>query len=183
MILPSMRDEVLLSCGISSEIPPYLLSLEGSLTLWMQLKNFPDIPVSTRKEHRGSRHNSRRAPVFPSHPERRVHFPASSGKESLNSHRTSRGGSLNLKLERNYRSRVTISKDPDVPMHSRYSLLPCTDLTVTPRISSKHDGRFYSPVAPGDKATNPYVNSTGSLTLHFQLERKADLHVCTRDEV
>ena len=87
-----------------------------------------------------------------------------------------------MKLERNYRSRVTISKDPDVPMHSRYSLLPCTDLTVTPRISSKHDGRFYSPVAPGDKATNPYVNPTGILTLLLQLEWRMDLHVSTRDK-
>ena len=87
----------------------------GSLTPLRQPKKFPDIPVSTRKEHRGSRHNSRRAPVFPSHPERRVHFPASSGKESLNSHRTSRGSGLNLTLE-DSRSRATISNDPNAPM-------------------------------------------------------------------
>ena len=47
---------------------------------------------------------------------------------------------------------------------------------VTPRIDLKHDGRCDSPVSPGEKATNPYVNSTGSLTLHFLLERKAELH-------
>ena len=32
------------------------------------------------------------------------------------------------------------------------------------------------------KATDPYVNSTGNLTLHIQLKRKADLHVSLRDE-
>ena len=34
-----------------------------------------------------------------------------------------------------------------------------------------------SPVAFQEKATNPYVNSTGSLTLLLQLERKTDLHI------
>ena len=53
---------------------------------------------------------------------------------------------------------------------------------VTLRIDSKHDGSCDSPVAPGEKATDTYVNTTGSLTLLFQLERRADLHVCTRDE-
>ena len=35
---------------------------------------------------------------------------------------------------------------------------------------------------PQEKATYPYVNSTGSPTLIFQLERRPDLHVSTRDE-
>ena len=37
-------------------------------------------------------------------------------------------------------------------------------------------------MAPREKATDPYVNPTGSLTLLLQLERKADVHVSTRDE-
>ena len=77
---------------------------------------------------------------------------------------------------------VTIPKDPDVPIHSRYIWFPCTDSTVTPSIDSKHDGTCDSPVAPWEKPTDPYVNSTGSLTLLLQLERKADLHVSTGDE-
>ena len=99
-ILPSMRDDALFCCGISREILPSFLSLERVLdTPLLQLKKFPDIPISTGEEHRRSCHNSRRAPFSPPHLEMRVHFPASSGKESRHSCRTSRGGDLNLKLE------------------------------------------------------------------------------------
>ena len=48
---------------------------------------------------------------------------------------------------------------------------------VTMRIDSKHHVRCDSPVAPREKATDPYVNTTGSLTLLSQLEKRMDLHV------
>ena len=111
-----------------------------------------------------------------------AHFLASLGKESWHSPLLSRGGGFHLKVERNSRSCVTIPKDPNVPIQSRYTWFPCTDSTVTWSIDSQHDGTCDSPVAPWAKATNPYVNSTGRLTLLLQLERKADLHVSTRDE-
>ena len=38
-----------------------------------------------------------------------------------------------------------------------------------------------SPVAPREKATDPYVKLTGRLELLLQLERKADLHVSTQE--
>ena len=88
-----------------------------------------------------------------------------------------------MTLERNARCRATILKDPDVPMHSGHTGLPCTDSTVTPRINSKHNGKCDSPVAPQEKVNDPYVNPTGSLILLFQLERRADLHASTRGEV
>ena len=69
-----------------------------------------------------------------------------------------------------------------VPIHSRYTWFPCTDSTVSPSIDAKHDGMCDNAVAPRKKATDPYVNSTGSLTLLLQLEREADFHVSTRDE-
>ena len=94
----------------------------------------------------------------------------------------SSGGGLNLKVEKNSRGRATILKHPDVPMPSSYTSLPCTALTVTPRIDSKHDGRCDSPVAPQKKAIDPYANLTGSLTLLSKLERRVDFHVSTRDE-
>ena len=87
-----------------------------------------------------------------------------------------------MTLERKSRGRASIPKDPDVPMHSRYTLLPCTDSTVTTRIYSRHDGKCDRPVAPPEKATDPYVNLTGSPTQLFQLKRRADLHVSTTDE-
>ena len=100
-----------------SHIPT--LALKWSLTPMKQLKKFPDIHVPMREDHRGSSHNSRRAPFFPPHLKMRAHFPASSGNESQRSCRTSRGGGLNLKLERNSRDGATIQKDTDVPIHSR----------------------------------------------------------------
>ena len=53
---------------------------------------------------------------------------------------------------------------------------------VTPTIDSKQDGSFDRPVTPREKATDPYVNTKGSLKLLFQLERRADLNVSTQDE-
>ena len=142
----------------------------------------PDITVSTWVEHRGSSHNSKRAQFSPPHLEIRVHLPALLVKESRASRRTSRGAGLNLKMERNSKGRATITKEPHVSIHSRETWFPCNDSTDMPSINSKHDGRCDSPVAPWEKAIDPYVNSTGSLTLLFQLERKADLHVSTPDE-
>ena len=97
VFLHSTRDEALIRFVISRQILPSLLSLERFLTLLIQLSEFPDIPVSTREEHCGSSHNSRRAAVFHPHHEMRVHLLASLGKISQRSHRNSRGGGLNLK--------------------------------------------------------------------------------------
>ena len=86
-----------------------------------QLKKFPNIPVATREEHRGSCHNSRRAPVLPPYPERKVHFPASSGKESRLFCCNSRGGGLNLNLERHpgvvprFQKTLMSQSTPDTP--------------------------------------------------------------------
>ena len=93
---------------------------KGSLTSLRQLKKFPGYLSPLERNTEGPA-TSRRIPFSPPHPELGVPFPASSGKESQNSHRTSRGGGLNLKFEKNSRVRATISKDPDVPVHSRYT--------------------------------------------------------------
>ena len=59
------------------------------LTPLIQLKKFSDVPVYTREEHRGSRHNSRRAPFFPPHLEMRVLLRQQKG--SPRSHHNSKG--------------------------------------------------------------------------------------------
>ena len=64
---------------------------------------------------------------------------------------------------------------PDTPDSS------ATDSTVTAKTDSKHDDGCDSPVAPREKANDTYVNTTGSLTLLFQLERREDVHVSKRD--
>ena len=77
-----------------------------------------------------------------------------------------------MKVEKNSRGRATIPKNPDVPTHSRYTCFPCTDSTVTLRIDSKHDGRCDSPVAPREKATDPFG----------QPDRKPDTAFPAREE-
>ena len=93
---------------------------KASLTSLRQLKKFPGYP-SPLERNTEVPATSRRPPFSPPHSELGVPFPASSGKESRNSRRTSRGGGLNLKFEKNSRVRATISKDPDVQVHSRYT--------------------------------------------------------------
>ena len=73
--------------------------------------------------------------------------------ESLHCCLTSRGGGLNLIIERNSRGHATIPKDPDVPVHSRYTWFPVTDSTVTPCSDSQHDGTCDS--LPGARVRNP----------------------------
>ena len=120
-ILPSTRDEALFHCDVSREIPLSLMSLENVLDTLEATQMFTNIPISTSEEHRRSSHNSRRAPFFTPHLEMKVHFPASSGKESQHSSHTSGGGGLNVNLERNSSGCATIPKDPDVPIHSIYT--------------------------------------------------------------
>ena len=138
----------------------------------MEVKKFPDINVSTQKEHKGSQHNLRRARFFPPHLKMRVHFPASLGKESRSSRSTSSRGGLTLKVERKSRDRATIPKDPDVPTHSRFTGFPCTDYSVTLSIDSKHDGTCDSIVTPRGKATDSYVNTAEARHYCYSLEGK-----------
>ena len=79
-----------------------------------------------------SRYNSGRDPFCPRPLKTRIHFPASLGKESRSSRRISRGGGLNLKVERNTSGRATVPKDLDVPILSR-----STDSTALTRLSPR----------------------------------------------
>ena len=118
-ILSSTRDEALVHCSVLREISPSLLSLERVLDT---LEATQEVPQHTRLLSRGTPMvptQLMKSPGFPPHLEMRVHFPASSGKEYWRSHHTSRGGGLNLKIERYSRDSTTILKDPDVRIHSR----------------------------------------------------------------
>ena len=111
----------------------------------LQLKNFPDIPVSTREEARECS------------PHPRTPFPPPS----------SRGGLLSLRgRERipgvpNASQEEALSKGkargtpgschhsqspPEVSVHSRETCFPCTASTFKPRIDSHHGGSWDSPV-------------------------------------
>ena len=75
-------------------------------------------------------------------------------------------------LEWNSRGFATISKNPQCPSAFQTQLNACTDSTVTLRTDSKQDGSCDSPVAPREKATDPYG----------QTERKPDTAFLAREE-
>ena len=144
-----------------------------SFTTLLQLKKFPDIPVSIREEARESRPHPEE-PRFRLTVREEVSFPCVIGKEFPVFRHNSRGGTLNRKGERN--SRVV----PPFPEYPRYLSqfqgnlfsLHCPDFK--PRIDSQHGGTWDSPVGnPREKATDPLIHSTGRMTLLLQLGRKA----------
>ena len=126
----------------------------------LQLKKFPDIPVSTREEARESRPHpqeprlrllareersfpcmvGKEFPAFPSHLKRR-HSPQERGEE----------------IQR----RSTFPETPDVSGYFRETCFPCTASTFKPRIDSHHSDTWGSPVGkPRGKASR---ESHGSL--------------------
>ena len=113
-VLLSRRDEVFFHGSVSRKITNSLLDLERVLHTLAETQEVPDIPVSTREEHRGSCHNSRGAPLPSSQLEMRVPFPAVSGKDSLRFCHISRGGTLHRKVERKSRGHATNAKDPQM---------------------------------------------------------------------
>ena len=61
-VLPSRRDEAHFRRGVSRLITPNLWNFQRFLQPLLQLKKFPDIPVSTREEARESRPHSEDPP-------------------------------------------------------------------------------------------------------------------------
>ena len=157
----------------------------------LQLKKFPDIPVSTREESRES---------LP-HPEERRFcllareegsFPAWSRKNSRRSRRISRGGALHRKGERN--SRVVPPFQESLrclsPFQGNHFSLHCLDFQAEDRLSPRwHVGQPCGKASwesivgkPRGKATHPLIHVKGSVTLLLQLGRKAHVHAPTREE-
>ena len=103
---------------------------KGSFTPFLQLKKFPDIPVSTREEARESRPHPEE-PRFCLLAREEGSFPCVFGKEfpAFQSHlkrmRSHRKG------ERNPRVVPHSQSPPDVSVHSRETCFPCTDLTFS----------------------------------------------------
>ena len=158
----------------------------GSFTPLLQLKKFPDIPVSTREEGRESRPHSEE-PRFRLRAREEGSFPCVVGKEfpAFPSHL--RGGALHRKGERKSRV-VPHSQSPqDVSVHSRETCIPCTASTFKRRSTHTTVARgtaLWESLfgKPRGKATDPLIHAKGSVTLLLQLERKAHVHAPTRDE-
>ena len=120
-------------------------TFKGSFTPFLQLKKFPDIPVSTREEARESRPHPEE-PCFRLLAREEGSFPCVVGKNSRSSRRISRGGALHRKGERNSRVVPPFPESQDVSVHSRETCFPCTASTFKRRIDSHHGGTWDSPV-------------------------------------
>ena len=157
----------------------------------LQLKKFPDIPVSTREEVRESRPHPEE-PRFRLLAREEGSFPASSGNNSRRSRRISRGGDIHRKSEK--KSRV-VPPFPDYPrclspFQGNLFSLYCLDFQGEDRLTPRwHVGQpcwkasWESLVGkPQWKDTDPLIHAKGRATLLLQLERKAHVHAPTRDE-
>ena len=118
---------------------------KGSFTPLLQLKKFPDIPVSTREEARESRpHPEERR--FCLLARRRDPFPACSGKNSRSSVASQEEALSTGKARETPGSCHHFQSPPNVSVHSRETCFPCTASTFKPRIDSHHGGTWDSPV-------------------------------------
>ena len=157
----------------------------------LQLKKFPDIPVSSREEARWSRPHPeeprfrllareegsfpcvvwKEFPVFPSHLKRRR--SPEERPEELQGRAT---------IPRVPQMSQSIPGKPVFPALSRLSSRGSTHTTVA-RGTALRKPSWESLVGkPRGKATDPLIHAMGSVTLLLQLGRKAHVHAPTRDE-
>ena len=161
----------------------------------LQLKKFPDIPVSTREEARESLPHPEE-PRFRLLAREEGSFPCVVGKEfpGFPSHLKRRRSPQERREEP--QCRATISRVPRClsPFQGNLFSLHCLDFQAKDR----HTPRWpqYSPVGkhrgkawweslmgkPRWKATDPMIHAKGSMTLLLQHGRKAHVHAATRDE-
>ena len=164
---------------------------KGSFTPLLQLKKFPDIPVSTREEARESRPDPEE-PRFRLLARRRDPFPACSGENSRRFRPISRGGALHRKGERNSRVVPPFPETPRClrPFQGNLFSLQCLDFQAEDRLTPRwHVGQPCGKASleslvgkPRGKAPDPLIHVKGSVTLLLQLGRKEHVHAPTLDE-
>ena len=157
----------------------------------LQLKKFPDIPVSTREEALESRPHPEE-PRFRLLARGRHPFPAWSVKNSGRSLRISRGGALYRKGDRSCRVVPPFPESPRClsPIQGNLFSLHCLDIQAEDRLTPRRQvgqpcgkaSRDSLVGKPRGKATDPLIHAKGSVTLLLQLGRKAHVHAPTRDE-
>ena len=158
----------------------------------LQLKNFPDIPVSTREEARESRPHPEE-PCFLLLTRKEGSFPCVFGKEfpAVPSH-LKRGRSPQERREE-LQGRATIPRVPQMSQSipGKPFSLHCLDFQAEDRLTAR-----WNVAQPCGKAsleslvgkprvitTDPLIHAKGSVTLLLQLGRKAHVHAPTRAEV
>ena len=157
----------------------------------LQLKKFPDIPVSTREEARESRPHPEE-PRFRLLAREEGSFPCVFGKEFL-------AFPFHLKRRRSpqerreeLQGRATIPRVPQMSQSipGKTVSLHCHDFQSEDRLTPRwHVGQPCGKASweslvgkPRGKATDPLIHAKGSVTLLLHLGRKAHLHAPNRDE-
>ena len=140
----------------------------------LQLKKFPDIPVSTREEARESRPHPEE-PGFRLLAREEGSFPFVSAKHSRRSRPTSRGGTLYKKGERNSRVVPPFPESPRClsPFQGNLFSLHCLDFQAEDRLTPRwHVGQPCGKASweslvgkPRGKAPDPLIHTKGSVTL------------------
>ena len=164
---------------------------KGSFTPLLQLKKFPDIPVSTREEARESRPHPEE-PRFHLLAREEGSFPCVLGKEfpAFPSHLKRRRSPL--EGERNSRALAPFPESPRClsPFQRNLFSLDCRDFQAEDRLTPRwHVGQPCGKASwenlvgkPRGKAPDPLMLAKGRVTLLLQLGRKAHVHAPTRDE-
>ena len=158
----------------------------------LQLKKFPDIPVSTLEEAREF-HPHPQEPRFRLLARKEDPFPAWWGKNSPRSRRISRGGALHRKGERNTRILPPFPESGRClrPFQGNLFSLHCLDIEAEDPLTPRwHLGQPCGKASweslvgkPRGKATDNVIHVTGSMTLLLQLGRKVYVHAPTRHKV
>ena len=173
---------------------------KGSFTPLLQLKKFPDIPVSTREEARESRPHPEE-PRFRLLAREKASFHCVVGKEfpAFLSHLKRRRSPQERREELQGRATIlrvlqmsqSIPGKPVFPALPRLSSRVSTHTTVA-RGTALWESLVGKPRGkasweslegkPRGKATDPWIHAKGSVTLLLQLGRKAHVHAPTRYE-
>ena len=156
----------------------------------LQLKKFPDMPISTREEARESQQH-------PEEPRFRLlarevgFFPFVVGKEFpvFPSHLRRRRSPQ--EIDRNSRVVPPFPESPRClsPFQGNLFSLNCLDFQAEDRLTPRwHVGQTCGKASweslvgkPRGKATDPLIHANGSLTLLLQLGWKAHVHAPSRD--
>ena len=158
-----------------------------SFTAMLQLKKFPDIPVSTREEAREA-HPHPEQSRFRLLAREEGSFPCLFGKEfpAFPSHLKRRRSPQERREELQGRTTIprvpqmspSIPADPVFPALLRLSCRGSAHTTV-----ARGRALWESLMGqPRGKATDPLIQAKGSVTLLLQLGRKSLVHAPTRDE-
>ena len=148
----------------------------------LQLKKFPDIPVSTREEARESRPPPEE-PRFRLLAREEGSFPCVLGKEfpAFPSHVKRRRFPQERREE--LQGRAIFPESPRCLRPFQGNLFPCIASTFKPRIDSHHGGTWDSLVGkPRGKARDSLIHAKGSVTLLLELGRKEHVSAPSRDE-